>query len=124
MKELDLGTVTRTSFTSKDGTEVRGFLMTPPGYRAGTRIPAILHIHGGPATQFELDFDMMRQVMAARGYAVIFVNPRGSTGRGEAYAAAIDAALALYRAEDYRRAGLPMLPITHGPEFTRLQVLL
>ncbi|HLL11068.1 MAG TPA: heme o synthase [Rubrivivax sp.] len=33
-------------------------------------------------------------------------------------------ALALYRAEDYRRAGLPMLPITHGPEFTRLQVFL
>jgi protoheme IX farnesyltransferase len=33
-------------------------------------------------------------------------------------------ALALYRAEDYRKAGLPMLPITHGPEFTRLQVLL
>jgi protoheme IX farnesyltransferase len=33
-------------------------------------------------------------------------------------------ALALYRAEDYRRAGLPMLPVTHGNEFTRLQVLL
>ncbi len=33
-------------------------------------------------------------------------------------------ALALYRGEDYRRAGLPMLPVTHGPEFTRLQVLL
>jgi protoheme IX farnesyltransferase len=33
-------------------------------------------------------------------------------------------ALALYRAEDYRKAGLPMLPITHGAEFTRLQVLL
>ena len=33
-------------------------------------------------------------------------------------------ALALYRTEDYRRAGLPMLPVTHGPEFTRLQVLL
>ena len=33
-------------------------------------------------------------------------------------------ALALYRAEDYRKAGLPMLPITHGPEFTRLQVFL
>jgi protoheme IX farnesyltransferase len=32
-------------------------------------------------------------------------------------------ALALYRAEDYRRAGLPMLPVTHGTEFTRLQVL-
>jgi heme o synthase len=33
-------------------------------------------------------------------------------------------ALALYRAEDYRRAGLPMLPVTHGSEFTRLQVWL
>jgi protoheme IX farnesyltransferase len=33
-------------------------------------------------------------------------------------------ALALYRAEDYRKAGLPMLPITHGPEFTQLQVFL
>jgi protoheme IX farnesyltransferase len=33
-------------------------------------------------------------------------------------------ALALYRAEDYRRAGLPMLPVTHGSEFTRLHVLL
>ena len=33
-------------------------------------------------------------------------------------------ALALYRTEDYRRAGLPMLPVTHGAEFTRLQVLL
>ena len=33
-------------------------------------------------------------------------------------------ALALYRAEDYRRSGLPMLPVTHGSEFTRLQVLL
>ena len=33
-------------------------------------------------------------------------------------------ALALYRAEDYRRAGLPMLPVTHGSAFTRLHVLL
>jgi protoheme IX farnesyltransferase len=33
-------------------------------------------------------------------------------------------ALALYRVEDYRKAGLPMLPVTHGPEFTQLQVLL
>ena len=36
----------------------------------------------------------------------------------------MDTAPLLYRVEDYRKAGLPMLPITHGPEFTRLQVLL
>ena len=33
-------------------------------------------------------------------------------------------ALALYRVEDYRKSGLPMLPVTHGNEFTRLQVFL
>jgi protoheme IX farnesyltransferase len=33
-------------------------------------------------------------------------------------------AMALYRVEDYRKSGLPMLPVTHGNEFTRLQVLL
>ncbi|MEE1877889.1 S9 family peptidase [Altererythrobacter litoralis] len=98
--ELDLGKVVRTSFKSKDGTEVRGFLMTPPDYKQGTKVPTILHIHGGPTAQFEADFDMMRQVMAARGYAVVFVNPRGSTGRGEAFAAAINAAWGSVDVED------------------------
>lgn len=98
--DLDLGKVTRTSFRSKDGTEVRGFLMTPPRHRPGRKLPTILHIHGGPAAQFDVDFDMMLQAMAARGYAVVYVNPRGSTGRGEAYASAIDAAWGSVDVED------------------------
>lgn len=100
LADLDLGKVTRMTFRSKDGTEVRGFLMTPPRYREGTRIPTILHIHGGPTMQYDVDFDIMMQAMAARGYAVIYVNPRGSTGRGEAYSSAIDAAWGSVDVED------------------------
>ena len=100
MADLDLGKVVRTSFKSKDGTEVHGFQLTPPDYREGQRLPTILHIHGGPASQFDVNFDMELQAMAARGYAVIFVNPRGSTGRGEAYSSAIDAAWGSVDVED------------------------
>lgn len=91
LAELDLGDVVHTSFKSADGTEVHGFLMTPPGYREGKAIPAILDIHGGPAWQFNVGLNLPSQIMAARGYAVVYTNPRGSTGRGEAYSAAIDA---------------------------------
>ena len=100
LADIDLAETVRTSFKSKDGTEVHGFLTTPHGYRGNRRLPTILYIHGGPTAQFETDFDMMRQVMAARGYAVVFVNPRGSTGRGEAYSAAIDAAWGSVDVED------------------------
>ena len=50
--------------------------------------------------------------------AILLENPWAALASG------LVSALALYRAEDYRKAGLPMLPITHGPEFTRLQVFL
>ena len=100
MAELELGEVVRTSFMSKDGTEVHGFVMTPPGHDGLAALPAILSIHGGPAAQFDFTFDIDHVVMAARGYAVIYNNPRGSTGRGEAYAAAIDAAWGSVDVED------------------------
>ena len=49
--ELQLGTTTEVSAKSKDGTEVHGLLTTPPGYVAGTKIPTLLRIHGGPNGQ-------------------------------------------------------------------------
>jgi len=100
VKGLELGKVERISVRSKDGTEVRGFIETPPGYRKGTRVPTMLYIHGGPTSQYDVGFDIMREIFAARGYAVIFVNPRGSTGYGEAYAAGIDAAWGTVDVED------------------------
>ncbi len=87
LKEVRLAPVAETSFKSKDGTDVHGFLVTPPG--GGTHLPAILRIHGGPQSQFPLAFAFEWQFLAAHGYAVIAANPRGSTGRGQSYAAGI-----------------------------------
>jgi dipeptidyl aminopeptidase/acylaminoacyl peptidase len=61
----------------------------PPGYEAGRRYPLALHIHGGPFSQEQHDFDYQRQVFAARGFVVLAVNYRGSSGRGEAFSRAI-----------------------------------
>lgn len=76
------------SFDS-DGHRIDAMLMYPAGYRAGTRYPAIARVHGGPVWQFshELWFDW--QVFAANGYAVIGINPRGSSGRGFDFSRAI-----------------------------------
>jgi dipeptidyl aminopeptidase/acylaminoacyl peptidase len=79
------------SFASADGTPIDGFLVRPAHYRRGQRYPTILSLHGGPQYQFshELMFDW--QVYAAHGYAVVGVNPRGSSGRGFAFSRAIAA---------------------------------
>jgi dipeptidyl aminopeptidase/acylaminoacyl peptidase len=87
---VKLGRVLDTSFKSKDGTEIHGFIVTPPGY-AGGRIPAILTIHGGPVWQFDYTMQYDWQMYAAKGYAVIAANPRGSSGRGQNYSNAIAA---------------------------------
>jgi len=84
-----LAPVEEISFKSKDGTPIHGFLMRPVDYRPGTRVPAVLKIHGGPVYQFSNEFDLEWQLLAADGYAVIAANPRGSSGRGEKFSTAI-----------------------------------
>jgi dipeptidyl aminopeptidase/acylaminoacyl peptidase len=76
---------------SKDGTEVHGLLTEPVGYKTGDKVPMILFIHGGPNGQDAHGFDFQRQWFAARGYAELNVNYRGSSGRGQAYSQAIAA---------------------------------
>ncbi len=76
---------------TKDGNDVHGLLTMPVGYVAGTKVPMILFIHGGPTAQDQHGFDVTRQMFAAHGYAVLQVNYRGSTGRGQAYSMAINA---------------------------------
>jgi dipeptidyl aminopeptidase/acylaminoacyl peptidase len=91
--QVRLAPVEEISVKSRDGTEIHGFMVKPPGYRAGTRYPTILRIHGGPVWQFYHDFaNLDWQVFAASGYVVLGVNPRGSSGRGEKFATAIWAA--------------------------------
>ena len=85
---------------SADGTEVHGVLVRPAGAAAGTRLPLILWIHGGPNGQDDYSFSQNRQLFAANGYAVLSVNYRGSDGRGAAFQRAIFADWGHHEVED------------------------
>jgi dipeptidyl aminopeptidase/acylaminoacyl peptidase len=98
--ELQLGTTTEVSAKSKDGTEVHGLLTTPPGYVAGSKIPMLLRIHGGPNGQDQHQFAFERQWFAANGYAVLAVNYRGSAGRGAKFSRSIWADWGHYEVDD------------------------
>lgn len=76
-------------FTSSDGLEMEGMLVKPLGYRPGTRYPTIVRVHGGPVYQFSHEFMVDWQLYAANGYAVVAINPRGSSGRGFDFSRAI-----------------------------------
>jgi dipeptidyl aminopeptidase/acylaminoacyl peptidase len=100
LAQVSLGKVEETSFKSKDGTEVHGFVVFPPEKPAGTNLATILRPHGGPQSQYSYEFDFEKQVFAAAGYLVIMPNPRGSTGRGTNYAMGIFAAWGSVDIED------------------------
>jgi dipeptidyl aminopeptidase/acylaminoacyl peptidase len=89
LAKVRLGAVEETSFKSKDGTVVGGLIALPPDYQKGRKVPAVLDIHGGPVGQHGNEFYFDWQMFAAAGYAVIGPNPRGSSGRGEAFSTAI-----------------------------------
>ncbi|RKD93966.1 S9 family peptidase [Halopiger aswanensis] len=83
-------------FESEDGEEIQGWLLTPPEFDAdaspGETYPLLVEIHGGPHAHWTTAGTMWHefQTLAARGYAVFWCNPRGSTGYGEAHATAIE----------------------------------
>ena len=89
LANVQLGTLDEITVKSKDGTAINGFILKPPGYTSGTRYPTLLWIHGGPVSQFASSFDRNWQILAAQGYVIVAVNPRGSSGRGETFSAAI-----------------------------------
>ena len=87
--EITLGKTRDLMFGSFDGTEVQGFLVTPPNFSPTRKYPAILEIHGGPRVQYGFAFFHEMQLLAAKGYVVFYTNPRGGSGRGETWADAI-----------------------------------
>ena len=87
--EVLLGKTKDVMFKSFDGTEVQGWLVFPPGFRATKKYPSILEIHGGPRVQYGYTFFHEMQYLAAKGYVVFYTNPRGGSGRGETWAEAI-----------------------------------
>jgi len=101
LSQVRLGAVEPISVRSRDGTEIHGFMVKPPDWQTGRRYPTILRIHGGPVWQYYYDFaNLDWQVLAAQGYVVLAVNPRGSSGRGQKFATAIWAKWGQKDAED------------------------
>jgi dipeptidyl aminopeptidase/acylaminoacyl peptidase len=83
--QINLQPVERLQFKSTDGWPVEGFFVKPLGWQPGKKYPMVLVIHGGPEGMFGVDWYHEFQVYAARGWAVFFCNPRGSTGYGEKF---------------------------------------
>jgi dipeptidyl aminopeptidase/acylaminoacyl peptidase len=79
----------RFTATSADGSEVEAWVIRPAGFAPGERYPTLLNVHGGPFTQYAKGFFDEFQVYAGAGYAVVYANPRGSSGYTEAWGRAI-----------------------------------
>ena len=85
----ELVTPERFTAVSEDGSEVDAWIARPAGFEEGKRYPVLLNIHGGPFTQYGNGFFDETQVYAGAGYAVVYSNPRGSSGYSEAWGRAI-----------------------------------
>ena len=75
----------RVQFTGADGWAIEGWLLKPRGFDATKRWPLVLEIHGGPHAAYGHSFFHEFQVLAGRGYAVLYANPRGSHAYGDAF---------------------------------------
>lgn len=86
LSDLALGSTEVITWKSKDGQMVEGVLLKPVGYVAGQKVPLLVSAHGGPTGAHNNAFKggtSPGQSWAARGWAVLYPNPRGSTGYGE-----------------------------------------
>jgi dipeptidyl aminopeptidase/acylaminoacyl peptidase len=72
--------------SSKDQRKIEGWIIKPPDFDAAKKYPLILQIHGGPFSNYGDRFDLQAQIWAAKGYVVLYTNPRGSTSYGEEFA--------------------------------------
>ena len=87
------------TYRSFDGKPIQAWIQKPPDFDPGKKYPLILNIHGGPHAAYGWVFDHEFQWMAAKGYVVLYVNPRGSTGYGQAFGNVIQYR---YPGDDYR----------------------
>ncbi len=86
-------------YTSFDGRKVETWVLKPPDFDPSKKYPLILDIHGGPHAAYGWTFFHEFQWMAAKGYVVVYPNPRGSTTYGQEFANIIQYK---YPGDDYR----------------------
>lgn len=81
--ERALGEVREIDYKSaRDQLDIQGWFILPPNYDASREYPLLLEVHGGPYANYGPRFDIEKQIYAAAGYVVLYVNQRGSTSYG------------------------------------------
>lgn len=83
LAEVKLGEIEELKFNAPDGLGLQGWLIKPAEFDPAKKYPMLLYIHGGPWSMYSVAFNWDWQNFAANGYAVLFMNPRGSTGYGQ-----------------------------------------
>ena len=83
--KLNLSEPEEVWYTSFDGKKVQTWVQKPPDFDPNKKYPLILNIHGGPHSAYGFVFDHEFQWMAAKGYVVLYPNPRGSTSYGQEF---------------------------------------
>jgi len=96
---LNLTAPEEINYKSFDGLPIQGWIQKPPDFDPKRKYPLILNIHGGPHAAYGWVFDHEFQWMAAKGYVVLYINPRGSTGYGQDFGNIIQYH---YPGDDYR----------------------
>ncbi len=97
--QLNLTEPDEINYKSFDGRNIQGWIQKPPNFDPHKKYPLILNIHGGPHAAYGWVFDHEFQWMAAKGYVVLYVNPRGSTSYGQEFGNIIQYH---YPGDDYR----------------------
>ncbi len=95
---VKLGDAEELWYASSDGQKVQGWLIKPANFEPGRKYPMVLWIHGGPWSMYSVAWNWAFQNFSANGYAVLFTNPRGSTGYGQDFVNGIQYA---YPGKDY-----------------------
>ena len=97
--QLNLTMPEQIDYATFDGKRIRGWIQKPPDFDSTKKYPLILNIHGGPHAAYGWVFYHEFQWMAAKGYVVLYVNPRGSTSYGQDFGNIIQYH---YPGDDYR----------------------
>ncbi len=98
LEGVTLGDVEEIRYTSVDDLEIQGWIVKPPDFDPTKQYPLMLAIHGGPHGMYNVGFSFSWQEHAARGYVVLYTNPRGSSGYGSEFGNEI---LWAYPSKDY-----------------------
>ena len=83
LEQRAIAAVEEITYDSFDTRKIQGWILKPPGFDPAQKYPLILDIHGGPHAMYGVEFNQQQQILAARGFVVLYTNPRGSTGYGE-----------------------------------------